>query len=364
MGLGRFVCVALPYALTLSSFFCILTILLSGITNKDFNLFEINTTKLSASVSSLTDITDEIANIHFDNPILKKHPSIVPDEVVKRNFKFPGIVKDPAQIAASAAHNITGADLELADRYKIFVWNYCSISKNNVTCSPVQLNWAAKSLNISALEDRATAAAGTKITLPKELTKAYKSFIRIAQFTQFSYVSAAFNALMMLGFGIYAFYSRVGSCITLGVCSVAALSVIVASVLATIEAVAVTGVINSIGILYGVKAKINLNFLALTWLAVILIVSAGFFWTLTSCCCGANRSSSNSFLNPVDPDPEKAKKNVIYQRMSNASNIDGPNFSYGDPGPSPYSGQQYGDPSTNQRSQRGNAYEPYAHTAI
>src|ERR1700712_2154340 len=99
MGAGRFVCVAVPFGLTLASLVCILISMLAGVTNKDLDMFTIKTQNLSISASSLANL----------------------EHIVKREPAFGHGLNSAAleaQATASSANNITAADLGLADSYK------------------------------------------------------------------------------------------------------------------------------------------------------------------------------------------------------------------------------------------------------
>ncbi|RKF61035.1 putative integral membrane protein [Erysiphe neolycopersici] len=323
MGCGRFICVLLPIALTVASIVSILIVCLAGITNKSLYLFEVTTANFSASPSTLENLAHEIFRREVQDSEI---PGIFPrladqnggsvDVVTKVAATVGGIVDAKAKFDAvtnSEGGNITAKTLELADKYKVSIWNYCRVTGDESTCIEPKYNWAAVSLNTSDIESRATQAAGSKVTLPNEIDTALSSFVNVSKWTQLFYVIALISGGIELVFGFIAIYSRAGSCLSLFISGVATITVIIASILATAQASVVTATLNSAAKAYDVKSKINTSFLATTWLAVAFSIGAGLFWAVTSCCCAGGNSTgrrrSNSYV-------EKPRSNIQYQRMN------------------------------------------------
>jgi len=97
---GRFACVAIPFALTIACLVCLLIAGLAGVSNKSLYLFQIHTGNLSISSADLLSLATS-----------------------KRDLSSSIIA---ATGGGSTATNITATDLGLADDYKISLWNYCS----------------------------------------------------------------------------------------------------------------------------------------------------------------------------------------------------------------------------------------------
>ncbi|KAI9051950.1 hypothetical protein LZ554_004205 [Drepanopeziza brunnea f. sp. 'monogermtubi'] len=341
MGAGRFVCVALPFGLTLASLICILIVMLAGITNKDLDMFEIRTQNLSISSSSLENLVD----------------------LTKRDDSLSALTV--AALSPNPSTDITAADLALADSYKVSLWSYCATTGGKSNCTSPEFNWAATKLNVSTIESTASALTGMTLKLPSELRSALKTFRVVSRWTQVVYIIAAITCGLELFLGLFGFCSRVGSCFTYIVSGLSTAAIIIASIMATVSSSVVIAAVRSTAKSYGVKGSINTSFLATTWLAVVFSVGAGFFWMFSTCCCASSDRSSSS--KRKSSDQEKLMPTGAYQRVA-----DNTHYNNG------FSGQQhgiynqqptteYGVPMQNVKpvARGGNgAYEPYSHTAI
>lgn len=319
MGFGRFVCVALPFGLTIASLVTILVVMLSGITSHNLDMFEVKTQNLSISSSSLKN---------FEN------------EITKRNLGH--LTSAALNGAAANGVNFTASDLGLADSYKVYMWNYCSTSGSNTTCSKAKFNWAHSSLNVTDINAKAEAATGQNVTLPKDVTNALKTYGTISKWTQVVYIIALVLAVLELVVGLFGFCSRAGSCITYFISGLATTAIIGASILATASSAVVVAAVKSTTKAYGVKATIETGFLSVTWLAVAFSVGAGLFWMFSMCCCKSERGSNNK-------GGEKFAPNGSYQPLHD------PNTAY--------QGQQTGI-YNQQKPVYGAGYEPYSHAAV
>jgi hypothetical protein len=56
MGIGRFICVGMPFALTGCSLVCILIVMLAGVTNNSLYMFSVDTKDLSIPVIDLSSL--------------------------------------------------------------------------------------------------------------------------------------------------------------------------------------------------------------------------------------------------------------------------------------------------------------------
>jgi len=317
MGAGRFVCVALPFGLTIMSLVCLLIVMLNGITNKNLNMFEVKPQNLSISASNLANI--EKAFHLSDTDSIKN------------------------------SKNFTAKDLGLADDYKVYMWNYCSETGDNKNCSKAKFDWAHDSLNITAINEKARSSSGiNNATLPKDITNSLKAFATVNKWTQVVYIIAFLLTVLELIVGIFGFFSRLGSCATYIVSGFATVAVIAASGLATTCSVIVVAAVNSTARSYGVKAKLNTGFLSLTWIACAFSIGAGLFWAFSMCCCKAEhhkkpagekfRAGQNSAYTPLH-DP-----NMAYQGQGQQSQ-------------GVYNMQH-------QKPMHGAGYEPYSHAAV
>jgi len=346
MGAGRFVCVALPFGLTLVSMICILISMLAGVTNKNLDMFEINTQNLSISSNSLENLASEIfkRDAHISDLTLKalNNPSTAASSVLSGN-------------------NITAADLGLANNYKVSLWNYCSQNGSTVNCTSAKFNWAASALNTTAIDALLNSnSAGVNVTLPKELTSSLKTFVVVSKWTQVVYIIAFVTCAIELFFGLFAICSRAGSCLTFLISGLSTTTIIAASILATVQSSVVTGSVDASAKAYGVKASINTSFLATTWLAVVFSIASGVFWMFTICCCAADHHKNNRRSRAGDQ--EKLIPTGAYQRVNDPAEY---HSGYGQQQQGIYAhgAQQqpeYGVPMNNVKPTMGNAHlEPY-----
>jgi hypothetical protein len=346
MGFGRFVCVAVPFGLTLASLVCILLTMTAGITSKDLDLFAVTTQNLSISSSSLSNLEN----------LLKR------DAAPADHFSSltTAALNGGSSSSSSTAINITAADLGLADKYKVSLWNYCYTSGSNTTCTKGKFNWAASALNLTSIEALATSTSGVNVTLPTELRTSLKTFTVVTKWTEVVYIIALLTCVLELIVGLFGFCSRAASCVTYLVSGISTFSIIAASIMATVLGSITVGAIESTTKAYGVKAAMNTSFLATTWLAAAFSIGGGMFWMFTICCCASSHNSKkpNSRRARAGDDAEKLIPAGAYTRVEDTH----------------YAGQQSGVyhnhgvfavPTPNVKPTHHNgAYEPYSHGAI
>lgn len=339
MGSGRFVCVAVPFGLTLASLICLLVAMLAGVTSKSLHMFEIKTQNLSISSSSLQNLAD-----------LAKRDDISLSALTN------------AALGANGNDNITAADLDLADAYRVSLWNYCATTGTKTNCTSAKFNWAAAALNTSTLEATASGITGTTVKLPSEMRGALKTFKVVSKWTQVAYIFAIIFCALELVLGLFGFCSRVGSCITSLISGISTASIFIASIMATVCSSLVVGAVKSTSRSYGVKGSLDTGFLAATWLAFAFSLGAGLFWTFTICCCASNDRSSSK------------RKSGDQEKLVGAYHPVDDNTHY-DNG---FSGQQHGIYNQPPRTEYGvpmhnvkpmasggnGAYEPYSHAAV
>lgn len=343
MGAGRFVCVAVPFGLTLASLVCILIVMLAGITNKSLDMFEIKTANLSISSSSLANLVD----------------------LTKRSDSLSALTI--AGQSPTASDNITASALGLADSYKVSLWNYCATTGSSTNCTKAKFNWAATSLNTTAVEATASALTGATVSLPSELRTALKTFKTFSKWTEVVYILAFFTCVAELFLGLFGFCSRAGSCLTFIISGLSTATIILASIMATVQSSLVIAAVKATARSYGVHGSLSTSYLAATWLAAAFSIGAGMFWSLTICCCAADHSGKSKRKSRGVDDHEKLIPTGAYQRVDdNNHNNQG------------YAGQQHGIYNPQQSTEYGvpmhnvkpvarggnGAYEPYSHTAI
>ncbi|KAG9240681.1 SUR7 protein-like protein [Calycina marina] len=332
MGAGRVVCVALPFGLTLASLLCIILTLLAGVTNKNLEMFDVNTENMSISSSDLQNLV---------NLVTKRDALPEPD-----NLGAGALTSAALNNVLTSTTNFTASDFGLADSYKVYLWNYCSTANSSTTCTKAKFNWASSALNVTYLNERASAisiaASGNNATLPDDITTALKAYIHVSKWTQIVYSIALLFSVLTLVTGLFGFCSRVGSCITYLMCGLATTTIIAASAMATASSAIVVGAIQGTSSSYGITASIKTPFLSLTWFAVAFSIGAGLFWSFSICCCKAqHRSKGNN---------EKFVPST-YQPLHD------PNMSYQSQTQGVYNPQAH-------VPARGAGYEPYKQSAV
>lgn len=111
-NLGRFVCVAFPFLLTVASLICILIVALAGVTDKNLDMFDINTQNLSLSTNNLANLAS----------LLKRSPEPVPVPVAA-----------PVDITQA----INGASTGSTSRRRNWVWQIPTRSISGPSAAPL-----------------------------------------------------------------------------------------------------------------------------------------------------------------------------------------------------------------------------------
>ena len=207
---------------------------------------------------------------------------------------------------------------------------------------PIEI-WGLNSTNVEPL-------------LPKSLTDGVATYKKLAGVMYVFYVIALAGTAVVLLFGISALFSKWGSFFTTGVATLAGLSTIVASTLATILFSALDEAVNHtvLGEDLGIKASLGQPILRVTWLAVLFAGSAWVFWFFSICCC----STRSPYKSHRDGDRKRVKVEktpYTYERVGSPylGPRDGQNVPLQTFGNSPQ--PQYQPPQYHQQS----AYEPF-----
>ncbi|KAK4105408.1 hypothetical protein N658DRAFT_416376 [Parathielavia hyrcaniae] len=329
---GRFVCVLVPFLLTLAALVALLVGGLSGIADKGLYMFRVNVTNLELSPLSVSMILDGSG---IDIPDL--------DDLDVNNIDF-----DKRQ---SQTTNITAKDLGLNDVYDVNVWNYCYTDSNGTReCVQPAFEWASTALDATTDDfNSMLTSTGLNVTLPDEITDALKAFGTVSKWTQIVFVIAYIALGAALFLGLFANFSRAFSCVTWLISAVAVVATGAAAGLATATASVVVGAVKASAEIYGVEASINSRYLATVWLAVAFALAAGLFWMFTICCCKPDHSSRHS--RHADSEKFMPSSGPGYQRLSEPNGYAGAGAGYAQQ----YPRQSYGP------AQHADAYEPYSH---
>ncbi|KAI2472548.1 SUR7/PalI family-domain-containing protein [Annulohypoxylon bovei var. microspora] len=334
MGIGRYVCVALPFILTVGSIICMLIAGLTGVANNSLYLFQIDTTNVSIDASTLESLISNISSI--ESALSSRSPKPIDVASIISSLTGSG--------SSDSSGNITAAELGIDKLYDITLWNYCSISANGTdkNCTQAKFNWAETDFNTTFIDEFGS-ELGVNITIPQEIKNALNTFKPLIKWTEVVYIIAMVALGLELVIGLFTACSRLVSCLTWLISGIATLAVIAASAMMTALAVVVVGAVKAAIGKYGGDASWNNNFLACIWIGVAFALGASLFWLFSICCCAPDRRPHAS-RSRGGPEGEKFIPTGSYAPLGEQRN----------------SGYNYGAP------QRGGArsdlaYEPYSH---
>lgn len=347
-NIGRVICVALPFVLTVASLVALLIGGLGGVADKNMYMFSVNTRNLTISENTLAGLVNSRDLSHLETA-----------RDIKTGFdQAKGAAEDKAKegltsIVGKPGQNLTAADVGLAADYDLSLWGFCfhATAGSDRICSNPQFDWASKEFNGTAANLEAIGhLTNHKLQLPTEIKKGLSAFSSLVRATQIVLIAAYILLGVELLLGLFTSCSRAMSCLTWVVAGIAATAVVAAAAMATATSAAVVGAIEGTQNVYGVRAAFNTRFLAAMWIAAACAIGAAMFWVWTICCCapekrphrgatGGSGEKGFSAKGPYAPlhDPEH---NGMYNRNSHQMT-------------------QYGAPrQTSGRSDL--AYEPYS----
>lgn len=348
---GRYICVALPFLLTLASLISLLIAGLSGaVGNKDgLYIFRVNLTELQVQPNVLGSLVGRSPEpLPQAAPLIGQATAHIRDA---REGAAPLIAAATGnqQKQANQAGNITAADLGLHKIYDVNLWGYCFTPQSGErSCLQPKFNWAETEVNNTIGNIKKLASvAGKNVSLPKTVEDALNSFGNVIRWTEIVFIIAALGLGVALLLGIISNCSRAVSCLTWVVSGVASAAVIGFASLATATATIVVGTAEGTAKIYGVRSNFNTQFLAVAWISVAFALAAGFFWLLTVCCCKPESRRRSS-------DAEKHVPTGAYSPLNENQNGAFQNNSS-------YYHNQYGAPRYPQGGRGDMAYEPYSH---
>lgn len=319
MGVGRVFCLTVPFAFTLASLVCICIIETAQITNKDLYFAKFHTQNLSVSVESAAGLVGRglLPSVNLkarDSGIAHLHTEALSSS-------------SSAVSSALSGTNLTASDLGLADYYTVGLWNYCNRTSSNGSatrsCSDRKSQFYFDPFSVWNLDDT-TAETAINSTILADAMKAYQ---KGSKWTWWMYLLAMLFSICEILFGFVAVFSRIGSCSATIISSAASVTIIIASVLSTVMWSVVVASFNKELKQYGLSASISTHMIGITWLAVAFSIAAGFFWMISTCCCGTTsynyRSSRNRRV-----EESNIPMNGPYQQVHEPAMVSGP---YGQP---------------------------------
>lgn len=350
MGVGRYVCVALPFILTVASIICMLIAGLTGVVNNNLYLFRVDVSNMSIDAATFATFINTADSVINKRDNIDWHDSKLIEDLTSIDTDGDGTADvDAAAIAESLSQDgtpITEADLGLAKIYDVSLWGYCATQQDDSrNCTKAEYNWAQKYLSTDAIV-KFNELAGINITIPSEIQSGIDAYIAINRWTEIVYVIAMIALGLELAVGLFTACSRAISCVTWLIAVIAVIAVIGAASMMTATAAVVIGTIEASAQQYNMSANFNNNFLAITWLGAALAVGASLFWLFSVCCCKPEHRPYNKKSKHAD-DTEKFLPTGTYQPIGDNHNNRQSGYNYG-------------------YAQRGGArsdlaYEPYSH---
>ncbi|KAI1378667.1 SUR7/PalI family-domain-containing protein [Hypoxylon crocopeplum] len=359
MGVGRYVCVALPFILTVGSIISMLIAGLTGVANNNLYMFQIDTRNVSMDLNTLQNlisnftngqnITDIIGN-NIQNAVNDGTDSVqnavndAKNDLSSRSPAPQDLSSLIQGLTGSDNGNITAAQLGIDNIYEFTLWNYCTVPSNGTkNCTKAKFNWAEEDLQTEWVETFSQ-ELGTNVTIPQAINDTLTTFKTLVKWTEVVYIIAMVGLALELVVGLFTACSRLVSCLTWLISGIATLAVIAAAAMMTALSLVVVGAVKVAVGQYGGDATWSSNFLACIWIGVAFALGASLFWLFSICCCA----------------PEHRPYNKRSQHGAESEKFI-PTGSYAPLGePQHNSGYNYGVP------QRGGArsdmaYEPYSH---
>ncbi|KAI5864775.1 SUR7/PalI family-domain-containing protein [Durotheca rogersii] len=362
MGAGRYICVALPFILTVASIVCMLIVGLAGVANQNLYLFRIDVTDLSISPVALASIIGNLTGVGDIQSQVDSLKSTVDESGknlseslndAKNNLLVNTRSPSPAPqdissiingvLNSGSDSNVTAAELGLANTYDFTLWGFCATAANGTqNCTQARFDWATDELNIDFLH-RLNNASGLNVTIPQEVEDSLTTFKTLIRWTEVVYVIAIVGLGIELVIGLFTACSRAVSCLTWLVSGIATLAVIAAASMMTAVAIVPVGLVVAATSQYGGRANVNGSFLAVAWLAVAFGLGASLFWLFSVCCCKPESRASKRSSQSTEG--EKFLPAGTYAPLGDGNHNS--NYSYG--------AQQRGGARSDL------AYEPYSH---
>lgn len=239
----------------------------------------------------------------------------------------------------------------MKDFYTIYLRSYCSWNGNDTyaNCTDPKAYFWFNPIKVWGLND-----TGVPVDdyLPKSFRDGLDAYHDASKAIFYLYVGALSAASITLLVGISAIFSRWGSFFTTFCASAMSLLIIAASITTTAVYLILKAALNeTLKKDYGIKSTVGTSSLALTWIGTAFAVGAGFFWTLSVCCC-----SGRSPYNPGSREARRTraeKTPYTYERVG--SPYMGPSDHQSVPlntlGPSGFAPQR--------PAHMGSAYEPF-----
>lgn len=201
-----------------------------------------------------------------------------------------------SNLVGGSSQNVTALDgalkaakqaLNMTDYYTIYLRGYCSWNGNDeyANCSEPTTTSAFffDPITVWGLNNT---GYNTSQILPASFLDGLAAYKKGSQAMYYLFaIALAFDAATVL-VGITAIFSRWGSLFTTIFADLASLVTVASAIAATVIFPIVSAAMNKeLKDDYGIKTNVNSRGLILGWAAAALAIGAGFFWSLSVCCC-------------------------------------------------------------------------------
>ncbi|KAF2664352.1 hypothetical protein BT63DRAFT_483765 [Microthyrium microscopicum] len=272
--IGRIACIATPMALSVASFICLLVVFMGGLNKGDSNLrglyyFKADTSQFKAN-STAAGFLNGVQGISADTKQL-----------------IEGLI-------GQAQNN------NLKDEYYIYLENFCTGSTNGTIdyCSPRQSSFYFNPINEWGLNSTLY-----EKYIPSGVNTALNTYKKVASWMFIAYVIAFWTTIASIVVGLLAICSRIGSCLTTIVASVATLFTLLAALTSTILFSTLVGALDGLLKPYSIKLSVGTRMMALDWIAVAFSIGASMFWLVSICCCSGRSDRKERRRKAADPEP-------------------------------------------------------------
>ncbi|KAJ5406694.1 hypothetical protein N7465_007978 [Penicillium sp. CMV-2018d] len=340
---GRIACIFTPYVLTIASLICIIMVGLgctkaSSSTLNDLYFLRLDLSNISSGSALTTEITDRLSDAG---------------------------ITDVTATEVSATIKTLQDDANIAGFYDIGLWGYCegnsTGSKDTVSsCTDPKAQFYFNPASVLGMsETQLEKELGSSM---KKIMKVYKA---VSKWMFIAYLVAFIATCAQVLLGVFAIFSRWGSCVTTIVSIVSFLFTLGASLTSTIMFSIAKGSLGTALKVYGVKVDLGKNIYVATWLAVAFSLGATIFWMLSTCCCSGrspyshkdrrnNRGSVTAEKAPYTYEPIGAAHPPFGSQEPRAPQH-GYSTSY------PPTPAHHNDIPMTHNNQQSSAYEPFRH---
>ncbi|CAG8898121.1 unnamed protein product [Penicillium egyptiacum] len=336
---GRVACIFTPYVLTIASLICIIMVGLgctkaSSDTLNNLYFIRLDLSNISQGSGVTSEITDRLADAGIT--------SVTAEEV-------------------SATIKTFQDDGNIADFYDIGLWGYCEGNSTNgkdtvSTCTDPKAQFYFNPSSILGMSE-----AQLEKELGSGMKKTMNVYKAVSKWMFIAYLVAFIATCAQVLLGIFAIFSRWGSCVTTIVSIVSFLFTLGASLTSTIMFSIAKGSLGTALKVYGVEVDLGKNIYVATWLAVAFSLAATFFWMFSTCCCSGRSPYGHKDRHNTRGSITAEKAPYTYEPIGAAHPPFGsqqPQHGYSTSYPPP---PHHNDIPMTHHNQQSSAYEPFRH---